>query len=66
MKPERKPFVVEIKKRRPLSGKARDIWGAIDLKTATDQVTIEQDAGGGEAPPPKVDVAEQKPVSIIR
>ncbi len=65
MKPERKPFVIEFKKRRPLSGKARDIWGAIDLKAATDQVAVEQDAGSGETSPPKVDAARTR-VAINR
>ena len=38
MKPEKKPFVVEIKNRRRLSRKEHSIWGKIDLKAAGDQV----------------------------
>lgn len=34
MKPEKKPFVVEIKNRRRLSRKEHSIWGKIDLKAA--------------------------------
>ncbi|GEC31553.1 hypothetical protein ABIE78_000048 [Sinorhizobium fredii] len=45
MKPEKKPFVVEIKNRRRLSRKEHSIWGKIDLKAAGDQVDAEQTAG---------------------
>lgn len=45
MKPEKKPFVVEIKNRRRLSRREHSIWGTIDLKPAGDQVDAEQTAG---------------------
>ncbi|MCO6181056.1 hypothetical protein [Ciceribacter sp. RN22] len=45
MKPEKKPFVVEIKNRRRLSRREHSIWGRMDLKTASDQVAAEQTAG---------------------
>lgn len=66
MKPERKPFVIEFKKRRPLSGKARDIWGAIDLKAATKQVATEQDAGSIESSLSGVDAVARIRVDINR
>lgn len=49
MKPEKKPFVVEIKNRRSLSRRERPIWGNIDLKAAADQVSVEQAAEGADA-----------------
>ncbi|WP_018237789.1 hypothetical protein [Ensifer sp. BR816] len=45
MKPEKKPFIVEIKNRRRLSRRDRSIWGDIDLKAAGNQVDVEQTAG---------------------
>lgn len=49
MKPEQRPFIVEVKKRRSLSGKGSTIWGAIDLKSATDQIRDEQLVDGRNA-----------------
>lgn len=45
MKPEQKPFVVEIKNRRRLSRKEHSIWGKIDLKAADDQVAAAHTVG---------------------
>jgi hypothetical protein len=45
MKPEKKPFVVEIKNRRRLSRKEHSIWGKIDLKAADDHVAAAYAAG---------------------
>ena len=45
MKPEKKPFVVEIKNRHRLSRRGHSIWGKIDLKAASDHVAAEQTAG---------------------
>ncbi|MCZ7854686.1 hypothetical protein O9X99_19775 [Agrobacterium salinitolerans] len=59
MKPEKKPFVVEFKNRRRQSTQPNSIWGAIDLKAASNQVaanemaevinanTAEQPSNGG-------------------
>lgn len=49
MKPERKPFVVEIKNRHRLSRREHSIWGKIDLKAASDQVAAEQTGGDNGA-----------------
>lgn len=38
MKPEKKPFIVEIKNRRRLPRQEHSIWGKIDLKAAGNQV----------------------------
>ncbi|OCP22446.1 MULTISPECIES: hypothetical protein [unclassified Ensifer] len=52
MKPEKKPFVVEIKNRRRLSRREHSIWGKIDLKAAGDQVAaVEKSAENGAAMP---------------
>ncbi len=48
MKPEKKPFVVEFKKRHRLSRHEHSIWGKIDLK-ASHQVAAEQTAGDNGA-----------------
>ncbi|NSX89102.1 hypothetical protein [Agrobacterium tumefaciens] len=45
MKPEKKPFVVEFKNRRRQSTQQNSIWGAIDLKTASNQVAANEMAG---------------------
>lgn len=45
MKPEKKPFVVEIKNRRRLSRKEHSISGKIDLKAADDQVAAAYTVG---------------------
>ncbi|MGV1988755.1 hypothetical protein ACQZ5N_19250 [Agrobacterium sp. 22-221-1] len=55
MKPEKKPFVVEFKNRRRQSTQQNSIWGAIDLKTASDQVAANEmadviDASTAEQP----------------
>ena len=42
MKPEKKPFVVEFKKRRRLPRKETSLWGRIDLKAAGDAFAAEQ------------------------
>ncbi|TPN80992.1 hypothetical protein FJ987_29650 [Mesorhizobium sp. CU2] len=42
MKPEKKPFVVEIKNRRRLARREHSISGEINLKAAGDQVAAEQ------------------------
>ena len=42
MKPEKKPFIVEIKNRRRLSRQEHSIWGRIDLKAAGAQVAAEE------------------------
>ncbi|WP_429810015.1 hypothetical protein [Ensifer sp. B1-9] len=52
MKPEKKPFVVEIKNRRRLSRREHSIWGKIDLKAAGDQVGAEEKSGEHRAPIP--------------
>lgn len=52
MKPEHKPFVVEIKNRRRLSRKEHSIWGKIDLKAAGDQVATEKTSGDNDAAMP--------------
>lgn len=52
MKPEKKPFVVEIKNGRRLSRQEHSIWGEIDLKAVGDQVAAEKKSGkNGEALP---------------
>lgn len=45
MKPEKKPFIVEIKNRRRLSRQEHSIWGKIDLKVAGAQVAAEEKSG---------------------
>lgn len=45
MKPEKKPFVVEFKNRRRQSTQPDSIWGAIDLKAASNQVAANEMAG---------------------
>jgi hypothetical protein len=45
MKPEKKPFVVEFKNRRRQSAQQNSIWGAIDLKAASNQVAANEMAG---------------------
>jgi hypothetical protein len=45
MKPEKKPFVVEIKNRRRLSRKEHSIWRKIDLKAADDHAAAAYTAG---------------------
>lgn len=45
MKPEKKPFVVEIKNRRRLPRQEHSIWGTIDLKAAGDQVAAAKKSG---------------------
>ncbi|NTB97297.1 hypothetical protein G6M84_12410 [Agrobacterium tumefaciens] len=42
MKPEKRPFVVEFKNRRRQSTQQTSIWGAIDLKTASNQVAANE------------------------
>lgn len=42
MKPEKKPFVVEIKNRHRLFRHEHSIWSKVDLKAASDQVAAEQ------------------------
>ena len=48
MKPERKPFVVEVKKHRSLTRKANAIWGTIDLKSAADEIRGDELADGND------------------
>ena len=45
MKPDKKPFVVEIKNRRRLSRQEHSIWGKIDLKAPGDHVAAEEKSG---------------------
>ena len=45
MKPDKKPFVVEIKNRRRLSRQEHSIWGTIDLKAAGGPVAAEENSG---------------------
>lgn len=45
MKPEKKPFVVEFKNRRRQSTQPKSIWGAIDLKTASNQAAANEMSG---------------------
>lgn len=45
MKPEKKPFIVEFKNRRRQSTQQNSIWGAIDLKAASNQVAGNEMAG---------------------
>lgn len=52
MKPEKKPFVVDIKNRRRVSRQEHSIWGKIDLKAAGDQVDAEQTASESGAAMP--------------
>lgn len=52
MKPDKKPFVVEIKNRRRLSRQEHSIWGTIDLKAAGDQVAAEKKSGDNGAAMP--------------
>jgi hypothetical protein len=52
MKPEKKPFVVEIKNRRRLSRREHSIWGKIDLKAAGGQVAVEENSGENGAAMP--------------
>jgi hypothetical protein len=42
MKPEKKPFIVEIKNRRRQFQKQHSIWENIDLKAAGGKVVAEQ------------------------
>lgn len=42
MKPEKKPFIVEFKNRRRQSTQQNSIWGAIDLKAASNQVAANE------------------------
>jgi len=49
MKPEKKPFVVEVKNRRRQSTRQSSIWGAIDLKAASDEVAANEMVGVIEA-----------------
>ncbi|MET3523899.1 hypothetical protein [Mesorhizobium abyssinicae] len=60
MKPERKPFVVEVKNRHRLSRHEHSIWGKIDLKAASDQVAAEQTAGENGAAIRPSDAAAEK------
>lgn len=55
MKPEKKPFVVEIKNRRRLSRREHSIWGKIDLKAAGDQVAAEEKSSENDAAMPMQD-----------
>jgi len=66
MKPEKKPFAVEIKNRRRLSRKEHSIWGKIDLKAAGDQVGAEEKSGEHGAPIPvqNSDVAAEQNAEI--
>ncbi|NRQ18324.1 hypothetical protein [Ensifer sesbaniae] len=64
MKPEKKPFVVEIKNRRRLSRKEHSIWGKIDLKAAGDQVGAEERSGEHDAPMQNSDVAAEQNAEI--
>jgi len=52
MKPEKKPFVVEIKNRRRLSRQEHSIWGKIDLKTAGNQGAAAEKSGENGAATP--------------
>jgi hypothetical protein len=52
MKPDKKPFIVEIKNRRRLSRQEHSIWGKIDLKAAGDQVAAEEKSGENGATMP--------------
>ncbi|MFK3781379.1 hypothetical protein [Agrobacterium sp. NPDC089420] len=45
MKPEKKPFVVEFKNRRRQVTQQNSIWGAIDLKAASNQVASNETSG---------------------
>ncbi|CVI63020.1 hypothetical protein CFBP4996_27140 (plasmid) [Agrobacterium leguminum] len=45
MKPEKKRFIVEFKNRRRQSTQPNSIWGAIDLKAASNQVAANEMAG---------------------
>ena len=45
MKPEKKPFIVEFKNRRRQSTQTNSIWGAIDLKAASNQLAANEMAG---------------------
>jgi hypothetical protein len=68
MKPEKKPFVVEVKNRRSLSRKGRTIWGNVDLKAAAaDHVSVEQAADGAartDAASPG-SKAKQEPIDTV-
>ncbi|WP_157385411.1 hypothetical protein [Rhizobium freirei] len=52
MKPEKNPFVVEIKNRRRLSRREPSIWEKVDLKAAGYQVAAEQATGEDDTPAP--------------
>lgn len=52
MKPDKKPFVVEIKNRHRLSRREHSIWGTIDLKAAGDQVAAEEKSAENDAAMP--------------
>ncbi|MDB5552310.1 MAG: hypothetical protein JWL86_2294 [Rhizobium sp.] len=52
MKPDKKPFVVEIKNRRRLSRQEHSISGKIDLKAAGDLVAVEEKSGENAAATP--------------
>lgn len=56
MKPDKKPFVVEIKNRRRLSRQGHSIWGKIDLKAAGDQVAAEEKSAVPEQNPAEINV----------
>lgn len=64
MKPEKRPFVVEIKNRRRLSRKEHSIWGKIDLKAAGDQVDAEEKSGEHGAPMQNSNVAAEQNAEI--
>jgi hypothetical protein len=67
MKPEKKPFVVEIKNRRRLSRQEHSIWGTSNLKAAGDLVTAEEKSGENGAAMPlgqSEAVSEQNAVEI--
>jgi hypothetical protein len=52
MKPDKKPFVVEIKNRRRLPRQQHSIWGKIDLKAAGGRVAAEENSGENGAAMP--------------
>jgi len=64
MKPEKKPFIVEIKNRRRLSRQEHSIWGKIDLKLAGDQVAAAEKSEDGVAMPMRQSAAEGNATEI--
>lgn len=67
MKPDKKPFVVEIKNRRRLPRQEHSIWGKIDLKAAGGPVAAEEnsDENGAAMLTQKSEAAAEKNATKI-